>query len=111
MGRCLLPQFAPEPAPEKLGTPALQEQERLLKERERADFRVAKEREREISRLEAERKKHLEKMLKDQVRWGSGSLRGLWDMIPDTVCWLEHPGEDAQGPGAPGPDPCGDSRN
>ncbi|GAB4814610.1 hypothetical protein N2152v2_001656 [Parachlorella kessleri] len=53
--------------PDVLALP-LQEQERLHKERERADFRVAKEREREISRLEAERKKHLEKMLKDQKK-------------------------------------------
>jgi hypothetical protein len=48
----------------------LQEQERLLREKERTDFRIAKEREREIGRLEAERKKHMEKMMRDQVSCG-----------------------------------------
>lgn len=46
----------------------MQEQEKLLREKEKADARVAKERERELARLEAERRKHLERMMKEQVR-------------------------------------------
>lgn len=45
----------------------VQEQERLMREKERTDVRIAREREKEIGRLEAERKKHMEKMIKDQV--------------------------------------------
>ncbi len=47
---------------------AVQEQEKLLREKEKADARVAKERERELARLEAERRKHLERMMKEQAR-------------------------------------------
>lgn len=45
----------------------LQEQERLLRDKEKADARVAKEREKELARLEAERRKHFERVQKEQA--------------------------------------------
>lgn len=47
---------------------APQEQERLLRDKERADAKATKERERELARLEAERRKHLDRVMKEQVR-------------------------------------------
>lgn len=48
----------------------LQEQEKLAREKERADAKVAKEREKELARLEGERRKHLERVMKEQARGG-----------------------------------------
>jgi hypothetical protein len=45
----------------------LQEQEKLMKERDRADMKASKERERELARLEAERRKHLERVMREQA--------------------------------------------
>lgn len=58
----------------------LQEQERLLRDKEKADARVAKEREKELARLEAERRKHFERVQKEQASivlvWGTRVLLG-----------------------------------
>jgi hypothetical protein len=51
----------------------VQEQEKLEREKHKADAKVAKEREKELARLEAERRKHLERVMKEQARRLPGS--------------------------------------